>query len=62
METAEPASAWFGRLPETDTADGAQFEVTGAGVHTFKATKDFVAPDNADTNVAYEVRFPEARP
>ena len=44
-------------IPEGEAggADAAAFEVTAEGVLTFKAAKDFEAPDDADADGAYEV-------
>ena len=47
--------AWSIPEGEAGGADGAAFEVTEAGVLTFKAAKDFEAPDDTDTDGEYEV-------
>ena len=54
-DTAAADLSWS--IPEgaAGGADGAKFSLTAAGVLTFKAAKDFEAPDDADTDGDYEV-------
>ena len=54
-DTAAEDLVWS--IPEGSAggADGAKFSLTAAGVLTFKAAKDFEAPDDADGDGDYEV-------
>ena len=54
-DTAAADLSWS--IPEgaAGGADGAKFSLTAAGVLTFKAAKDFEAPDDADADGDYEI-------
>ena len=54
-DTAAGDLSWS--IPEGDAggADASKFSLTAAGVLTFKAAKDFEAPDDANTDGDYEV-------
>ena len=54
-DTAAADLAWSIPTGEAGGTDRAQFVLTAAGVLTFKAAKDFEAPDDADTDGDYEV-------
>ena len=54
-DTAAGELSWSIPSGADGGADGAKFALTAGGELTFKATKDYESPDDADTDGAYEV-------
>ena len=54
-DTAAEGLSWSIPAGEAGGADGAKFALTAGGELTFGSAKDFEAPDDADTDGAYEV-------
>ena len=55
QDTASTALTWSIPSGAAGGADATQFTLTGAGVLTFAAAKDFETPDDADGDGTYEV-------
>ena len=55
-DTAAEDLSWSIPAGATGGADAAKFALTVGGVLTFKAAKDYEAPDDADTDGEYEVK------